>query len=72
MRQSRFFYRDLDSPVPNRPLNVGVVAIIAGDGAIVLEERSDSVRWSLIGGGLEMTESPAPTRHGSWLTLTGM
>lgn len=57
MRQSRFFYRDPDAPKPNQPLNVGVVAIIEQDGAILLEERSDSARWSLIGGGLEMSES---------------
>jgi hypothetical protein len=50
---ARFFYRDAAAPRPNRPMNVGVLALIERDGRLLLECRSDCGRWGLIGGGLD-------------------
>ena len=52
-----FYYRDPAAPIPNRPTSPGVVALIARDGALLLECRSDSGRWGLIGGAVERHES---------------
>lgn len=46
---SRFFYRAASAPAPNRPPSLGVVAL--------LDCRSDSRRWGLIGGAVEPDES---------------
>ena len=54
---AQFFYRDPDAPRPNRPLHLGVVALIEHEGALLMELRSDSHYWALIGGGVEMGES---------------
>ena len=53
---AEFFYRDPDAPRPNRPIGVGVLAIIERDGALLLECRSDCGRWGLVGGGIEADE----------------
>jgi 8-oxo-dGTP pyrophosphatase MutT (NUDIX family) len=55
-RPAEFFYRHPDAPKPNRPISVGVLAIIRRDGAFLLERRSDCRRWGLIGGGIESDE----------------
>ena len=52
-----FYYRDPDAPVPNRPTSPGVVALIARDGALLLECRADAGRWGLIGGAVDARES---------------
>ena len=38
-------------------MSVGVLALIERDGSLLLECRSDSGRWGLIGGGLDADES---------------
>jgi ADP-ribose pyrophosphatase YjhB (NUDIX family) len=54
---ARFFYQNTDAPVPNRPLNLGVAALIERDGTYLMERRSDCGRWSLIGGSVRADES---------------
>jgi 8-oxo-dGTP pyrophosphatase MutT (NUDIX family) len=55
--KAEFFYRSPDAPRPNRPIGVGVLALIERDGALLLERRSDCGRWGLIGGGMDVEES---------------
>ncbi|MGI8910665.1 MAG: NUDIX domain-containing protein [Rubrobacteraceae bacterium] len=55
--KAEFFYQDPFAPPPNRPIGVGVLAIISRDGALLLERRSDCGRWGLVGGGIEAEES---------------
>ncbi|MGB8954661.1 MAG: NUDIX domain-containing protein [Tumebacillaceae bacterium] len=55
-KTAHFYYQDPNAPAPNLPLQVGVAAFIERDGALLLERRSDSNRWSLIGGAVEMDE----------------
>src|SRR5713226_6607650 len=57
MPSARFFYRNAAAPSPTHPMSVGVLALIERDGRLLLECRSDSGRWGLIGGGLETDES---------------
>ena len=52
-----FFCRDPDAPRPNRPIGVGVLALIERDGALLLGRRSDCGRWGLVGGRVEIEES---------------
>ena len=52
-----FFYRDPAAPTPNRPTSPGVVALVVRDGALLLECRSDSGRWGLIGGAVDPHDS---------------
>ena len=54
---ARFFYKDPRAPRPNRPIMVGVMALIECDGRLLLERRSDCGRWGLVGGAVEMDES---------------
>ena len=54
---AEFFYGDPEAPRPNRPIGVGVLALIERDGGLLLERRSDCGRWGLIGGGIEVDES---------------
>ena len=58
-----FYYRDPAAPVPNRPTSPGVVALIARDGALLLECRSDSGLWGLIGGAVDPHESLRDALH---------
>jgi len=55
--RASFFYGDPDAPRPNRPLSVGVLALIERDGRLLLERRSDCGRWGLIGGAVEPEEA---------------
>jgi 8-oxo-dGTP pyrophosphatase MutT (NUDIX family) len=55
--KAEFYYKSSDSPRPNRPIGVGVLALIERDGALLLERRSDCGRWGLIGGGVNVEES---------------
>src|SRR5215207_9788967 len=55
--RAEFYFRDPRAPRPNRPIGVGVLALIERNGALLLERRSDCGRWSLIGGGVEAEES---------------
>lgn len=54
---AEFFYNDPDAPQPNRPIAVGVLALIEGDGTLLMEKRSDCGRWGFPGGGIEAEES---------------
>jgi ADP-ribose pyrophosphatase YjhB (NUDIX family) len=54
---AEFFWRDPEAPRPNRPIGVGVLALIERDGALLLERRSDCWRWGLVGGKVEVEES---------------
>lgn len=54
--EARFFYGGPDAPRPNRPLGVGVLALIEDGGRLLLERRSDCGRWGLIGGAVEAEE----------------
>lgn len=57
MSTAKFYYKDPYAPKPNKPIRLGAVALIIHEDLLLLECRSDSNRWSLIGGGLEMDES---------------
>jgi 8-oxo-dGTP pyrophosphatase MutT (NUDIX family) len=54
---AEFFYKDPRAPQPNRPIGVGVLALIERNGALLLERRSDCGRWGFIGGEIEVEES---------------
>lgn len=54
---AEFFYRDPNAPRPNRPIGVGVLALIERDGRLLMERRSDCGRWGFVGGELEVEES---------------
>jgi len=55
--EARFYYQNEHAPRPNKPAGIGVVAIIRRDDGILLEKRSDSDRWAIIGGGVQEHES---------------
>ena len=57
MKRAKFYYKDKLAPKPNRPNHVGTCAIIIHKDKILLEYRTDSDYWALIGGGLEIDES---------------
>ncbi|MEJ7631039.1 MAG: NUDIX domain-containing protein [Rubrobacteraceae bacterium] len=70
--KAEFFYRDPYAPRPNRPIGVGVLAIISRDGALLLERRSDCGRWGLVGGGIEAEESLEAALHREVREETGL
>lgn len=55
--KAKFYYKDKNAPRPNKPIHIGTCAIIRYNGKILFEKRTDSDRWALIGGGLNMDES---------------
>ncbi|WP_062108819.1 NUDIX domain-containing protein [Bacillus niameyensis] len=57
MKKAQFFYKNPAAPKPNKPNHIGVAAIIRNEDYLLLERRTDSNRWSLVGGGLQKTES---------------
>ena len=57
MKKANFYYRDESAPTPNKPNHIGTCAIIRNANTILLEYRTDSDFWALIGGGLEIDES---------------
>jgi len=57
MSKAKFYYQNPDAPEPNQPRHMGVSVFIEKDDKLLLECRSDSGRWCMIGGALEMTES---------------
>jgi 8-oxo-dGTP pyrophosphatase MutT (NUDIX family) len=54
---AEFFYNDPGAPRPNRPIGVGVLALIERDGELLMERRSDCGRWGFVGGAMEAEES---------------
>ncbi len=57
MAETKFHYKNSHAPTPNRPANIGVVAIIEMADKILLEKRTDSKRWAIIGGSIHDDES---------------
>lgn len=54
---TKFYYKNVDAPMPNNPNHIGATVILKCKGKILFEKRVDCSRWSLIGGGLELSES---------------
>ena len=57
MAAAEFFYKDPDAPQPNRPISVGVLALIDSAGALLMDRRSDCGRWGLPGGAIAPDEA---------------
>lgn len=72
MPEAKFFYRDPKAPQPNRPIVLGVMALIERDGALLLERRSDCGRWGLVGGAVEVDESLGEALRREVLEETGL
>ena len=72
MSKTEFFYRDPDAPVPNRPIGVGVLAVIERGDSLLLERRSDCDRWGLVGGSIEVDETPTQALRREVLEETGL
>lgn len=56
MAQAQFFYKDATAPRPNRPNHIGTCILIVCEKKLLLEHRTDSDMWALIGGGLKLDE----------------
>lgn len=69
---AEFFYGDPNAPRPNRPIGVGVLALIEHDGSLLMEKRSDCGRWGLVGGGIEVEESLEDALRREVLEETGL
>ena len=69
---AEFFYGDPNAPRPNRPIGVGVLALIERDGALLLEKRSDCGRWGFVGGAVEVVESLEDALRRETLEETGL
>ena len=69
---AEFFYGDPDAPRPNRPIGVGVLALIERDGELLMEVRSDCGRWGFVGGGIEVEESLEEALRREVLEETGL
>lgn len=57
MRKATFYYKQLNTPIPNKPNHIGSTILIKYDGKVLLESRKDSDRWAFIGGGLFLNET---------------
>lgn len=57
MPKAEFYYQNPNAPAPNRPIHLGSAVIVIHQNKILMEYRSDSDYWALIGGGLDMNES---------------
>lgn len=57
MKQAKFYYRDANAPKPNRPNHIGTSVLIQYQDKLLLEHRTDSDTWAIIGGGLKLNES---------------
>jgi len=69
---AEFFYRDPNAPRPNRPIGVGVLALIERDGRLLMELRSDCGRWGFVGGAVEVEESLKDALRRETLEETGL
>ena len=69
---AEFFYRDPDAPRPNRPIGVGVLALIERDGELLMERRSDCGRWGFVGGAVEVEEALEDALRREVLEETGL
>ena len=57
MTKATFYYKQLNTPIPNKPNHIGSTILIKYDGKVLLESRKDSDRWAFIGGGLFLNET---------------
>lgn len=57
MSKAEFYYKDKNAPKPNKPNHIGVSVIIEYNNKILLEHRTDSETWAVIGGGLKIDET---------------
>jgi len=57
LNKAEFYYENDRAPKPNRPIHMGTAIIILHQDKILMEYRTDSDYWALIGGGLDMDES---------------
>lgn len=57
MGKAKFYFKDPKAPKPNRPNHIGVNGIIIHRNELLLEQRTDSCQWGLIGGGLKIDET---------------
>lgn len=55
--KAKFYNTKENAPKPNKPNHIGAVGLIRKKDYFLLERRSDSNRWSFIGGGLKIDES---------------
>lgn len=55
MTQAHFFYKSENAPKPNGN-RIGTCVLIEYDGKLLLEHRTDSDTWAVIGGGLKVGE----------------
>lgn len=67
-----FYYDDENAPLPNKPIRIGVCAFIRSEDSLLLELRSDSNRWSLIGGGMEIDEKIEDAMKRELIEETGL
>ena len=58
MAQARFYYKDKSVPEP-KGNRIGTCVLIEYDGKLLLEHRTDSDTWAVIGGGLKTGEKLA-------------
>lgn len=70
--RAHFYFRDPAAPKPTRPRVLGIIALIERDGEVLLERRTDSPLWSLIGGKVEDDESLVEALHREVLEETGL
>lgn len=55
MAQAQFYYKDENAPQP-KGNRIGVCVLITFEGNLLLEHRTDSDSWAIIGGGLKTGE----------------
>ncbi len=55
MTQAKFYYKDKNAPQP-KGNRIGACILIEYDGRLLLEHRTDSDTWAVIGGGLKEEE----------------
>ncbi len=55
MQQAQFYYRDKDAPKP-KGNRIGTCILLECGGRLLLEHRTDSDTWAVIGGGLKTGE----------------
>ena len=70
--KAEYFYGNPNAPRPNRPIGVGVLALIERDGALLMERRSDCGRWGFVGGAVEVEESLEGALRREVLEETGL
>lgn len=70
--RARFYFRDPTAPKPTHPRVFGVIALIERGGRLLLERRTDSALWSLIGGKPEEDESLTEALHREVFEETGL